>query len=130
MHPTHRVLQVLHHFDQKMAPKLFALVMWLQMSLTIRGQAHQAGLDCSASGQAEVTGNFPGSQRPGCILSVRGLVDFELRPSGVDGLAEGALAGRMDPPVFPDAAQTEAVSTREGGRVGELSQTDAALRSL
>lgn len=130
MHPTHRVLQVLHHIDQKMAPKVFTLVMRPQMGFTVGGHAHQAGFDCSALGRAEVTGNFPCSQRPSGLLGVGGLVCFELRPCGVDGLAEGALTGPMDPPVFPYAAQAKAVSTGEGRRVGELIQTDAALRSL
>lgn len=59
-----------------------------------------------------------------------GLVSFQLRPDGEIGLAEGALTGPMDPPVFTYTAQTEAVSTGEGSRTGEVIQTDAALGRL
>ena len=58
------------------------------------------------------------------------LVCFELWPGGEEGLAEGALAGPIDPPVFSYTGKAEAVSTREGSGVGELIQTDAALRKL
>lgn len=55
---------------------------------------------------------------------------FKLWPGGEIGLAEGALVAPMDPPVFAYTAQTEAVSTGEGSRAGELVQTDAALRRI
>ena len=58
------------------------------------------------------------------------LVRFELWPGGEEGLAEGALTGAIDPPVFSYTAKAEAVSTREGSGVGELIQTDAAFRKL
>lgn len=59
-----------------------------------------------------------------------GLVCFQLWPDGEKGLAEGALTGPMDPPVFAYTAQTEAVSTGEGSRACEVIQADAALGRL
>lgn len=58
------------------------------------------------------------------------LLCFQLWPGGEEGLAEGALTGPVDPPVFAYAAQAEAVSAGEGSRAGELIQTDAALGRL
>lgn len=60
MQPAHRLLQVLRHTDQKVAPKLFPLVVLLQMGVAVRSQTHQAGLDCRTLGGAEVTWNLSG----------------------------------------------------------------------
>lgn len=58
------------------------------------------------------------------------LVCFKMWPGGENGLAEGALTGPLDPPVFTYTAQAETVSTGEESRAGELIQADAALRRL
>lgn len=58
MQHADRVLQVLHHTDQKMAPKLFTPVVRLQVSGTVRSQALHAGLDCSVFHWAEITQNL------------------------------------------------------------------------
>ncbi|TNN40686.1 hypothetical protein EYF80_049155 [Liparis tanakae] len=132
--PAHRVLQVLPHADQEMAPEIFSPVVRLQMSGAVGGQARQAGLDRPAFRRAQITGNLSGFKRRRRLLArgagVLRLDRDELRPRGERGLAEWALTGRLDPPVFADTAQAEAVSTGQESRAAELTQTDAALRRL
>lgn len=58
------------------------------------------------------------------------LQSSELRPGAEAGLTQRTLARSLDPPVFSDAAQAEAVATRDGHGVGEVVQADAAFRAV
>lgn len=128
---TNGPFQVFHHLDEEVAPELLVLVMRLQMGSTVRGQALDAGAEGPPGGWTEVTGHLSSFQRRRHLLTFpMDLVQLQLWQGGEMGPAEGALAEPREPPVFPDAAQTEAVSTGEEGRAAEALQTDAAPGGL
>lgn len=134
-----RVLQVLDHAEQDVTAEVLIHVMGLQVGGAIRGHALKAALDRTALCEAEITGDFASFQRRRCLRcygssSSRGaascLLRLQLWPAGETDLAEGAHKAAMDSPVFTYTAQTETVSTGEGGRAARVVQTDAALRRL
>lgn len=132
-----RVLQVLDHAEQDVTAEVLIHVMGLQVGGAIRGHALKAALDRTALCEAEITGDFASFQRRRCSTSSsssRGaalcLLRLQLWPSGETDLAEWAHKAAMDSPVFTYTAQTETVSTGEGGGAARAVQTDGALRRL
>lgn len=129
--PTNGPLQVFHHLDEEVAPERFVLVMRLQMRSAVRGQAPDARADRPLGSWTDITGHLSSFQRLRHLLTFPiGLVRFQLRQGGETGPAEGALAEPVDPPVFTDAAQAEAVFAGEENRAAEPVQTDAAPAGL
>lgn len=118
--PTLRTLQVFYHVDQVVASELFVLVMRHQMCATVRGQTLDTRPDRPAFNWTDITGHLSGFQRHRRLLtSPIFLVQFQLWQGAEMGPADGAPVGSMDPPVFTDATQTEAVSTGEENRAAE-----------
>lgn len=114
--------------------------MRLQMSLTVRSQAHKAGLHSLQFGfTAHITGNFSrlhGSAADVVLFSEpsdqtfdKG-VDPQLRSGGKMLFTYGTVAEKITVPVFADAAFTEVVSAWCADWIGEHIQTDGALELI
>lgn len=101
------------------------------MSLGWPLEASSSRADRPLCSWTDITGHLSSFQRRQHLLTFPiDLVQFQLWQGGEIGPAEGALAEPVDPPVFTDAAQTEAVSTGDENRAAEPVQTDTAPEEL
>lgn len=101
------------------------------MSLGWPVEASSSRADRPLCSWTDTTGQLSSFQRRQHLLTFPiDLVQFQLWQGGEIGPAEGALAEPVDPPVFTDAAQTEAVSTGDENRAAEPVQTDTAPEEL
>lgn len=115
--------------------------MWLQVSLAVRGQTHQAGLQSSRFGfGADVAGNLSRfgnvrmsfSSRPFEMRRHLGdeRVDLQIEPAIQLLLAGGAVTLDVGVPVLHNANFAEVVSTGNGDWVSEHILADAAQKML
>lgn len=135
---THPVLQHCYRFNQLVNLQGGNSQVWLQVTLTIWGQTHKAGLQgLGLLSHARIT-TYEFSCHWRCaVLSSCSDLFWHFLGEGVftklwaalkDSLTFGTADGEAIVPVWCDAGEAEAVTARNGDGLGENIPTDTALK--
>ena len=138
---THPAFQVLHRIDQLVSSQACDSAMRLQVSLTVGGQTHQAGLQGVPFGfGADVTRNISwlgsrplraaGELLHTCSHLRYDGVDVQLRSAAELLFAHGTFTPDANVPVFRDAALAEVVPTWYSDWLSEHVQADGAQKVI